>query len=536
MPPLRRAVPVALLLVLACETAGPRALPTAPPSATGGQVVRVAVASLPGTLDPALAPAYDSGASRLMFETLVRPKADLSALVPAAAQSWDLASDDVTYDFRLRRGARWSDGRAVRAADFLYSWRRLLDPRVNSPAAEVLSPLVKGAGSYGDLDPRRDATRIPAFLDGLAISAPDEATFRVVLDHPSAEFLWAAAMPGTAPERGDSPQLGNGPFRLGTQGPEQIAFERNERYWGPPSHLARIVLIKRGDQKVDLERFQRGEEEITSLGSEVTAAVAENPALSTRLVRTPALAVWWVQFNVHRAPLDRPVVRRALAQAIDRDRLVGQVLKGAGLGAASLLPKGMTGYRPGLAAQRFNPAAARAALDSSGAPAAELGSLRMLVRDLAPDRAVAGYFAAQVKENLGLAISLDIEPSPAVTKKLAVGDFQLAGPSGWIADVADPQDLLDLFLTEVFRGQASRFSNPAFDKLVTAGDREPNPVRRLEYYAQAQQLLVEEAPVAFLYQPQVLALRSATLSGFVATGLDDWPGDLFANELARADR
>jgi ABC-type transport system substrate-binding protein len=249
------------------------------------------------------------------------------------------------------------------------------------------------------------------------------------------------------------------------------------------------------------------------------------------LTRTPALQVWWLQLNVHRSPFDRPRVRLAIAQAVDREALVRNVLKGVGIPAASLIPKGMRGFRPGLVGQRFDPASARAELEASGATTTELESIHLLVRDLQPDRRIAEFVASQVKANLGVTLILDVLPSPAVTKKLASGDFQAAGPAGWIADVADAQDLLDLFMTEVFRGQATRYSNPAYDKLVAAGDREVNAARRQQDYAQAQQLLVEDAPVAFLYQPEALTLRQSSVMGLTTTPLDDWPGDLFANEI-----
>ena len=521
-----------LLLALACQTTKPLPLPSAAPTA-GPEVLRVAVAGLPATLDPALAPIYDSGASRLMFEALVKPRADLSDVIPAAAAAWTVTPDGLTYDFTLHRGQGWSDGRPVRAADFVYAWRRLLDPRVNSPAGEVLAAFVKGAGGYRDLDPTKDSATIPAFLDGLGISALDDATFRVRLDHPAPEFKWALSLPATAPERADDPKVGNGPFKLVDSARDHLDFQPNPYYWGPHSQLARLVLFSRGDGATDLARFARGDEELTTLAGG-DAELQKQPSLRERLTRTPALQVWWLQFNVHRAPFDSPLVRRAMAQAVDRDALVREALGGAGIPLQGLVPKGMDGYRPGLAGQRFDPGQAKVDLTGSGAAPADLESIHLLVRDLQPDRRVAEFLAAQVKANLGLTISLDVLASQAVTKRLASGDFQAAGPAGWIADLPDPQDLLDLFLNEVFRGQASRYFNPAFDRLVKAGDGEGDPVLRAQDYAQAQQLLAEDAPVAFLYQAEVLALRRPNVLGLTTTPLDDWPGDLFANEISLA--
>ncbi len=136
-----------------------------------------------------------------------------------------------------------------------------------------------------------------------------------------------------------------------------------------------------------------------------------------------------------------------------------------------------------------------------------------------------------MKEHLGIELTLDVKRSPEVTATLQKGDFQLQAPAGWFADYPDEQSFLDPFRTEDF-SQWSRYSSPGYDRLVQQADGEVDQTHRLQLYAQAQQLLAEDAPVAFLYQPEAWNLKQPQVQGVTYTALDDWPGDLFAADIS----
>jgi oligopeptide transport system substrate-binding protein len=528
-------VVAALLGFTACQLSKPpQILPGRPQPE---QTLRVSVPALPESTDPALTPAYDSGVARTAFEALLKPRADLSDVQPAAAESYSVSADGLTYTFHLRPKGAWSDGTPVRAADFVLAWRRILDPRVNSPVADLLAERVKNAAGYADLDPTKDAAKIPAFLDGLGLQAVDDRTLVVQLDHLAPDFKWIASVPALAPARAKAPTSGlgpgNGPFHLQSVTGKEIVLAANPYYWAGRPHLARIVLTPRGDPAADLARFRKGAEELTSVPLSTGAMVAKDPALSRETVKVPVLGEVWAQFNVHHAPFDNQKVRLAFAQAIDRDVLIRDVLDDPALTSVGPLPKGLKDYRPNLAAQRSDPAAARVTLDSSGASPDQLAGIHLLVRDLPADRALAAYVAAQVKLHLGVDMTLDVKSSSEVTALLQTGDFQLQAPAGWLADYPDEQNFLDIFRTLQF-GQWSRYSSPAFDNLVGRADVETDPTRRLQLYAQAQQILVQDAPVAFLDQPLAWNLVQPYVQGAIYTSLDDWPGDLYASEISIA--
>jgi oligopeptide transport system substrate-binding protein len=527
-------VAVALLGLTACQLSkAPQILPA---PAKPSEVLRVAVAALPSSTDPALTPAYDSGLARVAYEALLKPKADLSDVQSAAAETFDISADRLTYTFHVRPKAAWSDGEPVRAQDFVLGWRRILDPRVNSPVADLLATRVKNAAAFADLDPKKDAAKIPAFLDGLGFKAADDRTLVVQLDHASPDFKWIASVPALAPARANAPANGqgpgNGPFHFVSATLDSMTLAANSHYWAGRPRLDRIVLTTRGDAGADLARFQAGGEEITAATQAGSATVSKDPALTQELVRVPLLAEVWAQFNIHSAPFDNSRVRLAFAQAIDREQLIHE-LQYPALASVGPVPKGLRDYRPALAAQRYDAAGSRTTLDSSGVAPSALGGVHLLVRDLPADRAVATFIAAQVKAHLGIELTLDVKPSPEVTAQLQKGDFQLQAPAGWLADYPDERNFIDLFRTEDF-SQWSRYSSPGFDRLVQQADAEADSTRRLQLYVQAQQLLAQDAPVAFLYQAESWNLKQPSVDGVTYTSLDDWPGDVFAAEITIA--
>jgi len=525
----------ALLGLTACQLSKPSQILPAP--ARPSQVLRVAVPALPASTDPALTATYDSGVARTAYEALLKPRADLSDVQPAAAESYQVSPDGLTYTFRLRSKGAWSDGVPVRAEDFVLAWRRILDPRVNSPVADLFAARIRNAAGFGDLDPKKDAAKIPGFLDGLGVKAADDRTLVVQLDHVAPDFKWIASVPAGAPARADSPgggpAPGNGPFHLESASKDSIVLAANQHYWAGRPRLDRIVLTPRGDANGDLARFQAGKEEVTTVPQATSLQVAKEPALSRSLVRVPLLAEVWAQFNVHKPPFDNARVRLAFAQAIDRDALIREALDTPALASVGPVPKGLRDYRPALAAQRFAAAGARTTLDSSGVAPSALAGIHLLVRDLPGDRAVATAIAAQVRQQLGIELTIDARPSPEVTSLLQKGDFQLQAPGGWLADYPDEQDFLDIFRTEDF-SQWSRYSSIGFDRLVQQADAETDLTRRLQLYSQAQQLLAQDAPVAFLYQPEAWNLKQPQVQGVTYTALDDWPGDLYASEISIA--
>lgn len=522
---------VTLLLTACSSPPRPSLLPATSPSPG---TLRVGVAQLPTETDPAKAPVYRSGLVRTVYEPLLRLRPDLAGVQPATAESYDVSSDGLTYTFHIRPKARWSDGGSVSAADFVKAWRRVLDPRVNSPAGDALALTVKNGATYEDLDPVKDAAKIPGYLDQVGISAPDPQTLTVQLARRAPSFPELVTMPELSPVRlsadGGVASIYNGAYRL-QQASSEVDFLPLDTYWGGKPRLGKIQLVVRPAPGDELSAFEHGDFGLLVLDPATLATARKAGEVQGELAEMPRLQLDWLQFNVHHSPFDNPGVRLAFAQAIDRGALAAGPLQGGAIPATGLLPKGMRGYRM-LNAQVFDAARCRTTLDASGVSPADLGDIHMIVRDTDADKALAQFLAQQIHDHLGIQLALDVMPSKKVTEHLATGDFQMQAPGGWIADYPDEQDWLDQFLSGQVGGQWSRYSDPAFDRLVKQADAEPNDTRRSQLYSQAGQLLANDAPVAFLYQPVDVVLHQPWVSGLALTGMDDWPGDLYAANLA----
>src|SRR6266852_5365813 len=177
-----RAVALAVLAAAIATACNPTAPLTQGPRLAKDQTLRVLLDDQPPTLDPGQTQyPYETAVLRTISEPLLKPTSDLNALTPAAAQSYDVTNNGTVYVFHLRKTAQYSDGVPVKAQDFVYAWRRLIDPRLAAPNEPFFSSAVLNGEAVSVLDPQRDASRIDAALDTLGLKALHGATFQVTL-------------------------------------------------------------------------------------------------------------------------------------------------------------------------------------------------------------------------------------------------------------------------------------------------------------------------------------------------------------------
>jgi ABC-type oligopeptide transport system substrate-binding subunit len=516
----------ALLVAAACSTSAPAALKTQSQSLASDQSLRVRLPDGPRSLDPALAQdERELAVVRQFSEPLLKPTADLRDVQPAAAESYTVSTDALTYVFHLRGNGRYADGQPVRAQDFVFAWRRLVDPRTAAPHADFFAGIVQGGEAANALDAKHDADRIDPALDRLGLKAPDDLTFQLTLAVPASQARWIAAMPEGGPLRPEMLKApgttGNGPFRVAETAKDHVALAPNASYWGGRPTLSMLTFTFGADAAA-VNRYRAGELDV----------VVDPPdPVSADLVKVPELTTFWFDFNTARSPFDNSRVRLAFAMAIDREAIVNDQLKGRAAAATTLIPRGMRGYRPEDGRpQETNPAAARQELDAAGVPKDQLIALPMIVRDRPLDRALAAAVAAQWNRALG--VSIAIQPLNAVeySQRLRSGDFALAGPAGWTADYPDQRDFFDLFRSNDGNNGA-RWRSSRYDALVRLADMEPDDTKRDALYNQAHQLLAAEAPVAFAVQRWRWSLVKPYLKGAPVTSIDEWPGATYSNLL-----
>jgi len=208
------------------------------------------------------------------------------------------------------------------------------------------------------------------------------------------------------------------------------------------------------------------------------------------------------------------------------------VFQGQGRPLETFIPLGMRGYAPELASsQKFDVSRARAALAAAGVSASQLSGLRFSYdRSVDFDNLTAQYVHDQLKTNLGVDIALDPLDRGTLGAKLESGSFDIAGPLGWNADYPDPADWFPIFTTTDSYNY-SLYQNSRYDSLVAVAATDVQASRRDSEYSQAQRMLVNDSPVAFLAQSVSWYLVEPHVKGLTSTSVDEWPGELFPDRI-----
>jgi oligopeptide transport system substrate-binding protein len=548
------ALATAGVVLVACGTSTGSSTNFAP---ADKQVFNVNDGTEPNSYDPTQQTyTYEAGVGREVFETLLKPNASGTDVQPAAASSYDVSSDGLTYTFHLRSNAKWSDGQPVKAQDWVYGYQHLLNPAL---AAGYVDPFfdttIAGADGYGSVDVS-SASAIDSFLSGLGLTAPDDNTFVIKLQHPAAFFKWVVTLWVAEPIRKDivekaaggsfpssdttKPEMwaqsaatiiGQGPFKISEiVSKDHVTLVPNPNYWGGAPHLQKIVEWFIEDANTAYAKYQTGDLDALTVPNANVDVVRNDPVLSKQAKVYPKLTTFWMTFNAQEKPFDNPDVRMAFAKAIDRDKLTKDVFKGVRQPATSFIPKGMAGYDTSDNAQSFDPAAAKALLQKAGVTADQLNKFKLLTRNTTGSKTANGFIVDQWNTNLGLNIQLDVIDSKTVTSKIRKGQFDIYGPDGWGADYPDQQDWFDIF----FKGSCHSLNwgcvdLPGYDDLVQKADGELDQAQRNKDYQTAQKQLIDTAAVAFIYQDYEYNLIKPYVGGLTITAGDDQslPGNFF---------
>lgn len=523
-------------LVASCDTGGL----IQGPKLAADQTLHVQLTDQPASLDPGQTQySFETAVLRAISEPLLKPLPDLAGVAPAAAQGYETNGAGTAYVFHLRPNARYWDGTEVKAQDFVYAWQRLIDPRLASPDETLFAGAVLNGERVSLLDPQRDAASIDAALGTLGLKALDDRTFQVQLARPDPAFVWLAALPAGAPVRKDvvdksgdkwattaATLVTNGPFKVSEMVPnDHITVVRNPHYWGARPTLTKIEFDVVNDGAAALAKYKGGSLDEISVDLPQAASVAGDSTLKRQLVKNPDLTVFWMTFRTDSPPLDNVKLRQAIAQAIDRNAFVEQILAGEGLPISTFIPNGMHGYTPGLATQKFDLTQARASLAASGLKASQVSLTLSYDQSNDFKTKTAKFVRDELVNNLHINVALQaLDPNTLGSHK-ENGEFQITGPDGWSADYPDQADWYDFFLT-TSSYNTSLWQNQQYDDFVSVARTDTNPSRRDQEYLQAQTMLVDGAPVAFLAQTQSWYLVEPYVRGVVTSPVDEWPGAL----------
>ncbi|MBP6507980.1 MAG: peptide ABC transporter substrate-binding protein [Opitutaceae bacterium] len=488
----------------------------------------------PATLDPHInTGSAESAILSEIYEPLIERGADGLALVPAAAGSWDISPDGLTYTFHLRTDRRWSNGDPVTADDFLQSFRRVVDPRL---AAEFAARANSVVG-------------VPAFLHGeltdpqqLGFSAPDAHTFVITLSAPNVVFIqnliaypWVPVHLPTLDATGG--RLRNNrafsrPDVMVTNGAMQLAeWTPNVRVVLKPNpyhpdhakvwlHTINFYPIENLD--TEERAFRAGQlHATTSLPSSKVAVYEANkdPALQI----TPRIGVSFIVFNTRRPPFNDARVRRAFSAAINREALAKAAYQGGFTPAHSLSQPGMGGYQPVILITE-GPAAARSLLAAAGYPGgAGFPPITYLYNTLDRNRAVAEILQQMWRKELGINVELVNQEWKVFLDTRREGTFDIAR-SGWNPFANEPTDYFELFLKDGSYNQTG-WSNARFDALYQEALKTFAVPARHRLYTEMDRILRDESPLAPLVFSSTVRL--------VDPSVQHWPNNIMDSRFLR---
>jgi ABC-type transport system substrate-binding protein len=453
------------------------------------------------SLDPAAGvTTSDYGAHGLLFDTFLdyapaRAK-DPIELVPQLAERWSCSSDARTYTFHLRPGAVFSNGEPVLAEDFVFALDRLLSPEVNAPLAWLFRGVTGAADRLDGKSPR---------VAGL--SAPGPSTLEIRLDQPDLSFAHLLALRCTTPLKkahveAAGPKLrdtvlGTGPFvlREWREG-QRITYDRNPRYWNPERpYLDRIHTDLFIPDDTAAYKLLRGEvDTLYQLGSDTFLRFSESPAWRPYVTATGVINTFALTMNTRRPPFSDRRVRQAVNYAINKDDLA-RLFNGRMTPANGYLPPGMPGHDPHRKPYPHDPAKARALLAEAGLAS---GVDVPLSGVKSPDTDTYYQSIQADLAAVGIRARIDYLTYPSFYAALSKGDILLAESSWWM-DFPDPWNFLEeRFHSKMTGTNDSFYASPEVDRLLDEARHEPARDRRLSLYHQAEDLIFDDCPNAFL--------------------------------------
>ncbi|GLL02209.1 ABC transporter substrate-binding protein [Dactylosporangium matsuzakiense] len=484
-----------------------------------GGTMTVAYQSDPKTFDPAVC--YDATCwnnMRMLYDRLYDYVGDTMNIEPQAATALpEVSADGLTYTIKIRSGMTFSDGKAVTAKDFVYSFTRILDPATKSPVQSFWTGIA-GAADYAKAPSGSFA----------GITATDDSTLQIKLTAPNSSFKYVLAMPhasviesGTA-----SKPVGSGPFVMDHFTPgQEIVVNRNPKYWDAPKPYVDKVVEKLGvDPHVQLLSLQKGT--IDLMGDPIPAAdyltVAGDAALKPQIKTIVKPSTYYVTMNTQMAPFDNPKVREAVSYAFDRTFLL-KLVAGQGTVANEYLPPGITGYTKDKLVHDQDIAKAKQLLAEAGFPNGF--STTMYSWNTSPWTALL----PQLQQDLGkIGITVDAKP----VQQSAF--FDLAGTPNkapmtltfWVADYPDASDFYQALLScgaAIPGGQNYPFyCNKNVDALVDQALAAKDNDAATAIYVQATKAMLADNPVVPLYYGSKTEVFGKTVGGYHSQPIWGW--------------
>ncbi|WP_153126030.1 peptide ABC transporter substrate-binding protein [Peribacillus tepidiphilus] len=439
----------------------------------------------------------------------------------ATAERWDVSEDGKVYTFHIRENAKWSNGDDVTANDFVFAWKRLLDPATGSPAA-FLGYLIEGGEAFNTGK---------GTADDVKVKAVDAKTLEVTLTSPQAYFLSVIANPAFFPINEkiakENPEwfaeaesfVGNGPFNLSEwEHDSHFVMEKNKNYWDAENvKLDKIHWAMIDDPNTEYQMFQTGELDT----SDVPAELSEQLFKEGKAKVEDQAGTYFYRFNVTKEPFQNKNIRKAFALAVDQQQIVDFVTKNKEKPAYGFVsygftdPSGKDFRETNGDLLKTNVEEAKALLKKGMEEEGydKLPEITLTYSTSPVHQKIAETLQQMFKENLGVDVKLANMEWNVFSEEQKALKFQLSR-SSFLADYADPINFLENFQTGHAMNRTG-WSNAKYDQLIKDAKNEADETKRFELMYEAEKLLFEEAPIFSVHFYNHVQLQNPDVTGIV---------------------
>jgi oligopeptide transport system substrate-binding protein len=448
-------------------------------------------------------------------------------LIPAIAKDHEVSDDGLTYTFTLRDDVKWSNGEKVTANDFVYAWRRFLNPETASEynfMGEISGVKNGVAVAAGELP-----------VDELGISAPDESTVIVELERPTPYFLSLMSFPTFYPlnqafveEKGDTygtePEnvLANGPYKM-TEWNKGYGYllEKNADYYDAENvNVDGLEFRVVKDNQTAALEYESNKMDVVKLNAELVNKYKDKEGYT----EIEAGYLWYMAPNNKDEVFTNFNARKALQHAINKEFIVNDILSDGSMVADYIIPKGLSTGPNGkdfrVGAKTYSEYDVEKAVEYWNKAKQELGldkvEVELLFDDSETVKKMAEFIQAELSTNLpGLEVALKAQPKKNRLDLMRDGDYDI-GLTRWGPDYADPLTYLDLFTIGNINNYANHESEE-YDAIVDStskGDLSSKPEERWNAMHDAEEILLDvNAGVTPLYQTGYAYLVDTKVTG-----------------------
>jgi len=428
-------------------------------------------------------------------------------VIPSLAKNWLVSRDGLTYTFKLRDDVKWSDGVPLKAADFVYSWKRLLSPLTAASYAYFLFD-VEGAEAF-------NKGTIKDFAQ-VGVKALNDRTLQVKLLKPVAHWISIPTFWVTFPLREDmvakhgtgwakpGAMLTLGPYMLAAHDMDsKIILKANPTYYGKRGNIDQVVALIVNDASTAMTLYEAGKIDFLT---DISTLDLKRMAGNKDLKRFPYLKTGYLGFVTSKYPMTNPNFRRAVAMAIDRNRL-GEILHGGQQAASSFVPPSMLAHSKGLGLP-YDPIRAKRELQAAGVDLVRPPTVEIVMPNWDKAVTIGQFIQGELKKNLGITAVLQPFDHKTFRAQLDLHAFALF-ESSWSADYPDPDNFLSLFLSDTGNNRTT-WKNVKYDQLVLKARYHQNAREREKLYLEAQKILQEQEAVVLplYYEPNMALVRS----------------------------